>query len=683
MRQHNYLHNLIIILFVQAALLFAIYFNIVVARQVLGFLYITFVPGFAILCLLKADFDFADKVLFSAGLSIAFLMFTGLLLNLLCPSFGFSQPLELSSFMIITSVVVTVLVFLGRRNCSQGGDFSGGKSKECVFLVIALCVILLACVAGTLLASSVVQNNLILLFMILAIAFLIGLLASSRRMLFSDFYPLILLVIAVALLFHVSLFSSYIHGGDIFGEHSVFRLTEQASYWNPSFSDKLYAMLSITVLPTLYSNVLGMDGTWIFKIIYPLIFAFVPVGLYKLFKSRFNKEIAFFSVFFFMSNSVFFTELVVLARQMVGELFYVLLFLTIFSKKINGSSKWFLFIAFSFGLIVSHYAMSYIFWAFISALWLFSLIRRRRCAVTLSMVILFSAMTFTWYIYTSSAVTFNELLKMIDNIRENFVSDFLNPQARGSQVLEGTGLLGGVGTFWHTVGRYVYYATEVFILVGVVVVFLRKKLSFFDDEYNFIIFMNLLLVIACIIVPNLATTFNMTRFYHVALFFLSPFCVLGGIDLLSFLSRKKVNTKYLCAIVVLAVLIPFFMFQTGFIYEVTGEESWSLPLSSYRFDDAKLISMGVLKESEVSGVCWLSVYQSVGNIVYADYSSWTLLTYGEVRNFLLTYFNEPIWSKSYVFVKSTVSFNSSSVDFKINETNIIYSNGHCDTFKVP
>lgn len=682
MQQYNYINNLVIILFMQVALLCAVNFGIPIIRQALGLIYLTFVPGFAILCLIKADLDLTDKCLFAVGLSIAYIMFVGLLLNLACPLFGFTQTLTSPLFMVIINATVAVLVFLGKRDYDHS-EFFVHKSKVFVFFCITLCAIFIASIAGTLSASSTAENSLILLLTILAVAFLIGLLASLKINFSSNLYPLILLIIAVTLLFHVSLFSGFIHGGDIFGEYAVFKLTERASQWNPLFSDKLYAMLSITILPTIYSNVLGIDGAWFFKLICPLIFAFVPIGLYKLFKFRVNKEIAFFSVFFFMSNSVFFTELVVLARQMIGELFYVLLFLTIFNKKIKDSSKLFLFVVFSFGLIVSHYAMSYIFLAFIIALWLFSFVRRRRCAVTLSMIILFSVIAFTWYIYTSSAVTFNELLKAIDHIRENFVSDFLNPQSRGSQVLQGTGLIEIVGTFWHSVGRYIYYATELFILVGVIGMISRKRSQTFDDEYNVMVFLNLLLVLACIIVPNFATTFNMTRFYHVALFFLSPFCVLGGIDLLTLLSRRKVNSKHLCTLLVLVVLIPFFLFQTGFVYEIAGEESWSLPLSSYRFDDAKLIRMGVLKESEVFSACWLSAYQGVDNLVYADYSSWTLLTYGEVRNFLLSYFNEPIWNGSYVFVRSTVSFNSSTINFKINETNLIYSSSSCETFKVP
>ena len=69
------------------------------------------------------------------------------------------------------------------------------------------------------------------------------------------------------------------------------------------------AMLSITVLPTVYSNMLGMSLTWVYKIIYPLIFALVPVGLYLLWKPYIGKKFAFFSAFLFMADITFFTEL--------------------------------------------------------------------------------------------------------------------------------------------------------------------------------------------------------------------------------------------------------------------------------------------------------------------------------------------------------------------------------------
>jgi uncharacterized membrane protein len=206
-----------------------------------------------------------------------------------------------------------------------------------------------------------------------------------------------------------------------------------------------------------------------------------------------------------------------------------------------------------------------------------------------------------------------------------------------------------------------------------------------------------LLLGACIVIPNFAGTFEITRFYHVALFFLAPFCVLGGTDVLSLLSRKRVKEKYLGLIVVLVVLIPFFFFQTGFIYEVAKEESYSLPLSAYRFDTMTLASMGVLSEPEVFSGVWLSQHQNLSRFVYADIQSGTIFAYNGVQNGVWLSLGVPVPSGSYVYLRqynvydgivfnsygSVGAFNVSQIAPSIDTTNIIYSSGSCEIYKVP
>ena len=83
--------------------------------------------------------------------------------------------------------------------------------------------------------------------------------------------------------------------------------------WNPIFAfpsdqgfGRFNAMLSITILPTVYSNMLGMNPTWVYKIIYPLIFALVPVGLYVLWQPYIGKKFSFLASFLFMAMSTFY-----------------------------------------------------------------------------------------------------------------------------------------------------------------------------------------------------------------------------------------------------------------------------------------------------------------------------------------------------------------------------------------
>lgn len=682
------------VLLAQIALFFTIVFDIPVARQVVGFFYLTFVPGSAILTLLKLKLEIAERILFAAGLSIAFLMLVGFFTNLLGPLFGVSKPLALIPLMVVINAIVFLFLFLEWRN-HEVYAFSGGYKKLIAFGFVLGAILMLTVFGTSLVNTPPHSNNSVLLLMLILISVLAGLAAFSRRLVAPEFYPLILFAIALALLLHVSLFSNYIHGGDIFGEYASFKLTSSNSYWDPAFSSRVYSMLSVTILPTIYFTILGLEGTWILKIVYPMIFALVPVGLFQLFKFRVSKEVALFSVFFFISNMIFFNEIAELPRQMIGELFYVLLFLAIFNNNIKGSSKWLCYSVFSFGLVVSHYAMSYIFLAFISVFWLISTIRKRKTSINAGMVATFSIMTFVWYIYASSSATFNDLLNMGNNISENFVSDFLSPQSRGSQVLQGTGLQSGLGTFWHIIGTYIFYAIEVLILIGLLSLLLKRRRSFFNDDYSVMSFLNMLLIVACIVVPNLATSFNMTRFLHVSLFFLAPFCIVGGIDVLHFLSRKRVKEKYVLAVVVLAVLVPFFLFQTGFVYEVSREESFSLPLSAYRFGSLKLSNMGVLEESEVSGAIWLSQHGDLNRQVDADLTSGAIFTYASMSTRALT-LGVPVESGSYIYLRqynidegivysgygSVGAFNATQIIPSLNETSMIYSSGSCEIYKV-
>jgi uncharacterized membrane protein len=311
--------------------------------------------------------------------------------------------------------------------------------------------------------------------------------------------------------------------------------------------------------------------------------------------------------------------------------------------------------------------------------------------------VVFAVATFAWYIYTSSSTTFNYLLGISDTIRANFVTDFLNPQSRGSQVLQGTGLQSATEMFWHVAGTYVYYATELLIVVGLLSLLVKQKRSFFNDEFNIMFFANMALLVACIVVPNLASAFNMSRFYQVTLFFLAPLCIVGGMDVLRFLSRKRVKEKYILAIMVLGVLIPFFLFQTGFVYEVSREQDLSLPLSSYRLDALTLANQGVIEESEVSGATWLTQFTNLNRSLYADITSAAIFNYVGVQNPVWLSLGAPILNGSYVYLRgynvldsivftnygNVGSFNVTQITPSLNETNLIYSSGSCQIYEVP
>ena len=75
----------------------ALGYGVPVLTQIVGFVYLAFIPGVIILRTLKLHrLGSAKTLLYSVGLSIAFLMFLGFFVNLLYPYIVISRPISTS-----------------------------------------------------------------------------------------------------------------------------------------------------------------------------------------------------------------------------------------------------------------------------------------------------------------------------------------------------------------------------------------------------------------------------------------------------------------------------------------------------------------------------------------------------------------------------------------------------------
>ena len=693
---------LIVIMFLQLMVYVTVFFDIPIARQVLGLFYFTFLPGFVILKLLKLDkFDWAETVLFSVGLSIAFLMIAGLLINEFSFIFGFSQPLSLVPLMIVLNSLILmggVLVYLKSEDVEIGKSESTERSP---FVLLFLCLPILSIVGA--MYVNAYGNNLLLLFMIISISVLLIVGVLSKKLLPSKLYPFAVLMIAIAVLYHSSLISNYIvpFGSDVPWEYFIFKTTENSARWSstvPFFWDlygRFNAMLSITILPTIYSSLLNIGPAWVFKMLYPLIFSFAPLGLYQIWQTYVGKKYAFISAFLFMAQSTFYTEMLGLNRQMIAELFFVLLLLVIVNKKMKPVNKMICFMIFSFALLTSHYALAEIFLFFISFT-LVSLIILKRPSknITVPMVVFFFVVMFTWYIYTSGSATFDSFLESGDYVYRQ-LGDFLNLATREETVLRGLGLE-SPPTIWNTISRIFAYFTQAFIVFGFVGLVTKRTRIHVEKEYFIFSSTAMAFLAMLILVPGLANTLNMTRFYHILLFFLAPFCVVGAELIVKLLSKRE--KEFAVSALLLIVLVPYFLFQTNFVYEVTGSDSWSIPLSGYRMNALRLYGLyGYTDAYSVYGAQWLSKNVNFKNsALYADVSSRnTVLTiYGMIYSgYVNTLSNTTTVADNGVVYLSTLnvvegvipfgklSWNSSELSPIFDNLNKVYTNGGSEVYK--
>ena len=638
-----------VILAIQLALwgvisLDAIGLQIPIIRQLIGFIYLTFVPGILTLRILKLHkLGNIETVLYTVGLSIATLMFTGLLMNTVYPLFGISGPISTTPLIITISAVVLVLCVL---SYVRDRDFSDPSFIDVgnVLSPPALFLYLLPFLAifGTYLVNFH-HNNILLMFLIVIIA-LIVLLIGFDKFIPKNLYPLAIFAIAISLLYHASLISMYIWGWDIHVEYYTSNLIIANPLWDSTISSTVNAMLSIVMLAPIFSNICSMSITWVFKIIYPLLFALVPLGLYRVFQKQTDDKIAFLSCFFFVSIGTFYGEMLTLARQQIAELFLVLLILLMVDKNMNKIKRSFLFIVFGISLAVSHYGLSYIYMFCLISAWLilvlmdslaiqrwtdifftkFSRYKSEKLtgnpnstnvenrAISSTFVLLFITFTLTWYMYVSSSSAFDTFVHIGDHIASNIYTDFLNPEAaEGLRMMIAqpqSGLL-------HEINRIINYLNQIFIIIGGIVLLLKHREMKFEREYGAFSVVNLAILFAAVSVPFFASSLAMTRVYHITLFFLAPFCVIGGITVFRALSKVVriawTNKSVRISLKILSVyFVIFLLYSTGFVYGVAGGNFHSISLNSTmdypRFND-----------QEVLGAKWLTEVKS-SNPIYAD-----------------------------------------------------------------
>jgi len=186
--------------------------------------------------------------------------------------------------------------------------------------------------------------------------------------------------------------------------------------------------------------------------------------------------------------------------------------------------------------------------------------------------------------------------------------------------------------------RIFQYIVQFLLAVGFIrLIFAPRKLRF-TAEFIALATGSALLLVASIFLPGFADSMNATRFFHIALILLAPLCILGGESIwlgvralwhkAGTVSVTEDNQVYL-RFLTLAVLIPYFLLTSGFIFEVTRHEvidridaPYSIALSSHRIDIG-----GVFNRQDGAGADWLRPRLNEEDAVYADLFGWLLLGY--------------------------------------------------------
>jgi len=686
-----------VILAVQLALWGAIGLDVVglgipILRPIIGFIYLTLVPGIIILRILNLHkLGNIETLLYAIGLSIATSMFMELFMNTAYPLFGVSGPISLVPLIITISIVVLILCVLSYVRDKNFSDPSFIDIKDVLSpLALFLCLIPFLSIFGTYLVNFH-RNNILLLLLIVIIS-LVAILIAFDKFIPKKLYPLAVLMIAISILYHTSLISMYLVGWDICNEYFIHQLVMKNSYWDSSYPSTLNGMLSITMLPAIYSHLLNVDGVWVFKIIYPLLYSLVPLGMYRIFQKQTDDKIAFFSCFFFVSAPLFYTLMVALARQEIAELFLVLLILLMVDKGMKKINRASLSIVFGASLVVSHYALSHIYMFSLILVWpilvsmdsptiqglknnlhaKFSKYKNREFinnplssiniakdkTISSTFILLLIVFTLTWYIHTAGSTIFNSIVHIGDHIANTFSTDFLNPVA-----VEGLDSLKMEETTpLKKANEYLNVTFPFFIMVGIIKLLLKHREMKFEKEYAAFSYVMFGICIASITVAYFSTPLKSARLWHIALMFLAPFLVIGVITTFRVISRivrvswtnksMEISLKALSVYFVIVLL-----FNTGFVYEVAEGYSGSISLSMKSMEKntcdlgRRTIDVDYIYEQEVFSANWIS--KKVDRGVYAEYitCAHALLAYGMINNNLYLYNTTKIRTGRFLYLR--------------------------------
>lgn len=715
-------NTVISILAMNILLYVSVILDVPILRQCVGLVFLTFLPGFVILRALRMKTgSLVVELSLSVAVSIAFVMFTGLLVNTLCPVLGISAPLSTLPVMVTTSAL-TLAIFM----FSQIGEIgiNSNTYSQLFHAEIDTKGVVLCVVSISLLSLSIVGTLYHSVFLLVpAMAGTAAIFATSiflhKRIPFR-YYTFALFVLSLGLLLQTSLITRHIMGYDIFSEYYVYKSVRAAGHWaSPGIVlshdpiSNLQSILSITILPTEYSAILNLNGELIFKIVYPFIFCFVPIFLFKIYETQLGKIVALLSVFFFIADPINFygLEALSIAREMITYLFISAMIFCFVKQDIDLRTRRVLVIMFGAGLAVSSYSLAFLSVILIVFVYVAMRIAGKRDALmNLPLVLYIVGITFAWYMYVATP-PLNSLTDALHNVASRLTADFFNPQNRvdpGMAVLSPTSQAMSLNGLIHKV---VVYISEFFVVVGAIILTIKPKEFKFHVGFRWMAIFAAFTLLVCIAVPNVAPLLNFSRFYRYVMIFLAPLFILGGMYFLGLfrkiwnrsLTQPRFVFRDFCLFMLTIILIVFFLFRSGFVGTVTGDRPYS---SSLDFDRMKtsnfLVTGGSLynvyaPEQDVFGARWLELRMGNGSL-YADYlrGVQTLIDFTTLNLQDIDYIANATGSKpgSYTFLRSFNTlegiivfpqgiFNISDLSPSPSQNCRIYSNGGSDVYFTP
>lgn len=612
------------------------------------------IPGYLLLQTLKpGKIARGESLSLSLGLSLAILLFGGLILNSL-HAVGLHKPL---TTVHIFAFFDTVSCLLLAGNYRQIVTFSVPHIKVSLEqgIVIAVCTLLpFITIGGANRLNNGASNVLILIVMALIAVIFISL---PLRPNLKSIYPYAVFMIGMSILFCNSIRGLNITGHDIHHEFVVFQSTFNKDLWvqTGKHGDPYNACLSITILPTIFAKLTTIPSIFIYKTVFQILFASFLPALYYMFKRFASDRKAVLGVFVFMTFPTFTNDLPFLNRQEVAFIFIILLLFVNFMDMAY-RAKIFLTFIFLFSIIMSHYSSSYVtlILLLISPIFYKAINYRLKNSGSIRfpllntrIILVALLLTFVWnsQITASTGNLRNTVVNTVINLvgpaskRQNFNYSLTQAPTSAKPIQIFTKYAANdpstihiipkqelpVTKFGHAVAHItkfhkpetinvIFHAflakvLQLLVVVGTIVMFIRnRKRASSHERY--------LLALACAslftlmlftLLPQLAVDYDVTRLFQQSLMFLWLPSVLLAEQLFFFLGRHRL-------IGASALFAFLYLNLAGFIPELTGGFPPQLPLNN----SGIYYNYFYTHSSDITGTHWLAAHHDKSQDIKFD-----------------------------------------------------------------
>lgn len=694
--------------------------------QVVTFSTLIMIPGFLLTKAFALQGSFIQRCVYSVPFGIAFLTLTGILINTVLPIYSIAQPLGVLPFFaaynILTILLFTITLLLKR-------SFVESRTPPQIHIPTALFSAIATAFPFLTLFGTIHLNNggsnLLVLAGLLGIALYLLAVVLFRKHLRDSVFSYSLFIMALALLLMYSARNPFLMGWDIQNEVRVFQKTLSAYYWNPFSKGDIYnATLGVTILPTIFTHIFTIKTIYIFKYIYPVIFAFSSLAVFYLLRQYLSRIAAYLGTFFCICQ-LSYVSMPSLARQEIGFLMFSFMMLFLFDKVHSKLVKNMALLFLGIVMVITHYSTTYV--ALLLLIFTFFLglglrvvyhffpkirIPKATFSINIGVVLILTVLTLFWYgLYTQATenvdnfftaikrnilkthteegkaqqswititgsnreATPEDLQKYIAGVIRQYRFDETNLsffdmdlaksyplRLEPVETIEGDPVLKVVS---NKAVLYIRQFIKILLVIGLLVigwlVIVRKKL-FVPVELLISGYVYQLFIAAAIFVPAVSAQYNIERLYQQGLIILVFFLV-GVIQLLK---TKFTTLKYF---VLSIIFIIYFFSHHGVIIQFTGGEPL-VNLNNYGDDYGQYY----IHTSEITTARWYFTNRNPKLTLYADtHATLRFASQGRVDNIISALVPPVIFKNGYVFA-SDKNLRSGYVQANINGIKINYT----------